>query len=57
MGKVAKGKVAKGEGKTHGKNGKNREMCLEVRQRIDRQLSKLRFEAIDNVFVSRLILV
>ena len=51
------GKVAKGEGKTHGKNGKNREMCLEVRQRIDRQLSKLRFEAIDNVFVSGLILV
>ena len=51
------GKVAKGEGKTHGKNGKNRKMCWDVKQRIDRQLSKLRFEAIANVFASWLILV
>ena len=49
-------KVAKGKRKTRDRNGKNRKMCLGARQRIDKQLSKLRFEAIFNVFVSRLVL-
>ena len=31
-------------------------MCWGARQRIDKQLSKLRFEAIVNAFVSRLVL-
>ena len=53
-------KVAEGKGKTCGKNGKNTK-CAEVQdsestERIDGQLSKLLFEAIVNVFVSRLVL-
>ena len=35
---------------------KKPEMCLGARQRIDIQLSKLRFEAIVNVFISRPVL-
>ena len=34
---------------------KNRKLCWEPRQRIDRQLSKLRFKATVNVNVSRLV--
>ena len=53
-------KVAEGKGKTCGKNGRNAK-CAEVQdsestERIDGQLSKLLFEAIVNVFVSRLVL-
>ena len=48
-------KVAKGKGKPRQK-WKNRELGWGARQRIDIQLSKLRFEAIVNVFVSRLVL-
>ena len=48
-------KVAKGKGKPRQK-WKNREPGWGARQRIDIQLSKLRFEAIVNVFVSRLVL-
>ena len=44
-------KVKKGKGKTHGKNAKNHKMCRGARQRIDRQLSKLQFEATFNVCV------
>ena len=47
--------VAKGKGKPWQK-WKNRKMCWGARQRIDRQLSELRFEAIVNVFVSRPVL-
>ena len=43
-------RAAKGKGESRGKNKKNRKMCWGVRQRIDRQLFKLRFEAIANVF-------
>ena len=49
-------KVAKGKGKTRGKNEKNQKMSWGERQRIDIQLSKLPFEAIVNVFVSRLVI-
>ena len=48
-------KVAKGKGKTALKL-ESPEMFREARQGIDRQLQKLRFEAIVNVFVSRLVL-
>ena len=45
-------KVKKGKGKTHGKNAKkNHKMCRGARQRIDRQLLKLQFEATFNVCV------
>ena len=45
-------KVKKGKGKTHGKNAKkNYKMCRGARQRIDRQLLKLQFEATFNVCV------
>ena len=46
-------KVVKGKGKIGGKNGKNWKICWGGRQWIDRKLSKLKFEAIVNVFVSR----
>ena len=53
-------KVAEGKGKTCGKNGKNAKRAevpdSESTERIDGQLSKLLFEAIVNVFVSRLVL-
>ena len=38
-------KVAKSKGKTRGKRWKDRKMCWGARQRIEIQLSKLRFEA------------
>ena len=44
-------KVKKGKGKTCSKNAKNDKMCRGARQQIDRQLSKLQFEATFNVFV------
>ena len=51
-------KVAKAEGKTRGKKMEKPQNVLRpARQRIDRQLSKLRLEAIVNVYVSRLVLV
>ena len=46
-------KVVKGKGKIGGKNGKNWKICWGGRQWIDRKLSKLKFEAIVNNFVSR----
>ena len=48
-------KVVKGKGKPR-QRWKNREPCWGARRRIDIQPSKLRFEAIVNVFVSRLVL-
>ena len=44
-------KAKKGKGKTRSKNAKNDNTCRGARQRIDRQLSKLQFEATFNVFV------
>ena len=44
-------KAKKGKGKTRSKNAKNDKTCRGARQRIDRQLSKLQFEATFNVFV------
>ena len=44
-------RAAKGKGESRGKNKKKRKMCWGVRQRIDRQLFKLRFEAIVNVCI------
>ena len=42
--------LPKAKAKAAAKIKKNRKMCWGVRQRIDRQLFKLRFEAIANVF-------
>ena len=50
-------RLPKPKAKPAGKKWKNRKMCWGARQRIDRQLSKLRLEAIVNVYVSRLVLV
>ena len=50
------GKVAKGKGKPPWQKWKKRKMCLEARQRIDSQFSKLQFEAVVYDFVSWLVL-
>ena len=49
------GKVLKGKKKSPTLKWKNRKLCWEPRQQIDRQLSKLRFKATVNVNVSRLV--
>ena len=48
-------KVPKGEGKNPRQKWKNCKLCWGAKQRIDIQLSKLRFEASVNFFVSRLV--